>query len=320
MSGILKKLNAYFDHSREVKWKQLNTGSARQLDFSCNFSKSRYLETAQKALDYIADVEIYQVNLSQRFQFGFEGGLLDPLSLYGTLRNISPSPFGGYVDGGNFQLLSNSPERFLHLNNGIVQSRPMKGTRHRANDELHDHVLREELLNSAKEKAELLMITDLLRNDLGRVCDYGSVSVKEMRALEEYAYVFQTTATVEGVLNKNKDCFDLMKACFPGGSITGCPKIRAMEIIEELEPTRRGMYTGSLGYINFSGNMDFNILIRTLLAYRNKLYFQVGGGIVADSTPENEYHETLVKAQALRDCLEAHFSKKVYVSESKVKV
>lgn len=154
------------------------------------------------------------------------------------------------------------------------------------------------------------MITDLQRNDLGRVCEYGSVTVKEMRTLEEYEYVFQATSTIEGILSKDKDCFDLVQACFPGGSITGCPKIRAMEIIEELEPSRRGMYSGSLGYISFNGRMDFNILIRTLLTCQNKLYFQVGGGIVSDSIPENEYNETLVKARAMRACLEAGFVRK----------
>ena len=163
------------------------------------------------------------------------------------------------------------------------------------------------------------MITDLQRNDLGRVCEYGSVSVKEMRTLEEYKYVFQATSTVEGILRKDKDCFDLIRACFPGGSITGCPKIRAMAIIEELEPTRRGMYTGSMGYINFDGNMDFNILIRTLFTCQNKLYFQVGGGIVADSIPENEYNETLIKARAMRACLENGLLRKDLVGECKVR-
>jgi para-aminobenzoate synthetase component 1 len=153
------------------------------------------------------------------------------------------------------------------------------------------------------------MITDLLRNDLGKVCEYGSVRVTERRTLEEYPYVFQATSTIEGTLCEDKDCFDLLRACFPGGSVTGCPKIRAMEIIEELEPTRRGMYTGSLGYINFDGNMDLNILIRTVLAFRDRMYFQAGGGIVADSTPEDEYAETLVKAEAIKRCLRTGLGK-----------
>jgi para-aminobenzoate synthetase component 1 len=179
----------------------------------------------------------------------------------------------------------------------------MKGTRPRGKSNIEDQKLREELLNSTKEKAELLMVTDLLRNDLGRVCDYGSIKVRDMRTIEEYEYVFQATSTIEGRLKDDKDCFDVLRASFPGGSITGCPKIRSMQIIEELEPTRRGIYTGAMGYINFDGNMDFNILIRTLLAYRDKFYFQVGGGIVADSTPDREYEETLVKARALQTVL-----------------
>ena len=179
----------------------------------------------------------------------------------------------------------------------------MKGTRPRAKDKIKDRKLRQELLESVKDKAELVMIVDLERNDLGRVCSYDSVKVTKLRELEEYSTVFQTTATVQGHLHKDKDRIDLLRACFPGGSITGCPKIRAMEIIEELEPNRRAIYTGCLGYLSFSGNMDFNILIRTILKKENQLYFGVGGGIVTDSIPENEYEETLVKAKAMIEAI-----------------
>ncbi|MCK5014318.1 MAG: anthranilate synthase component I family protein [Candidatus Omnitrophica bacterium] len=277
--------------------------SVLPLTLRCNFSKQQYMKAVQKALNYISCGDIYQVNLSQRFEFDLTGHEFDSLALHQALRNLSPVSFGGYLNCGGFSLISNSPERFLRLHKGIARTRPMKGTRPRGRNDAQDQKFREELIHSAKEKAELLMITDLLRNDLGRVCDYGSIRVKETRAIEEYQYVFQATSTVEGDLGKGKDCFDLIRACFPGGSITGCPKIRAMEIIEELEPTRRGMYTGSMGYISFDGNMDFNILIRTLLAYRDTLYFQVGAGIVADSTPEREYEETLIKARAMRASL-----------------
>jgi len=269
----------------------------------CNFSKAQYTKTVRRALDYIKEGDIYQVNLSQRFTYSLNDQSLDSLSLYSSLRSLAPSPFGGYLDCGDFHLISSSPERFLQLRNGIVQTRPMKGTRPRGKTQQEDQRLRKEMLTSDKDIAELLMITDLKRNDLGKVCDYGSVHVKEMRTLEEYKYVFQATSTIEGRLREDKDCFDLIDACFPGGSITGCPKIRAMEIIEELEPTRRGLYTGSLGYINFNGDMDLNILIRTLVAQRDKLYYQVGAGIVADSTPLGEYDETLVKARAIAECL-----------------
>ncbi|HCI44979.1 MAG TPA: aminodeoxychorismate synthase component I [Candidatus Omnitrophica bacterium] len=272
--------------------------------FKSNFTKDEYLATVRKVLDHIAAGDIYQLNLSQRFTYDMAGESVDPLEIYRVLRQLSPVSSGGYFDAGALKLISNSPEMFLRLRDGKVQTRPMKGTRPRGLGLSEDRRLREEIEQSAKDQAELLMVTDLERNDLGKVCDYGSVRVKEMRAVEEYKYVFQATSTVEGALRRGKDCFDLIEACFPGGSITGCPKIRAMEIIEELEPVRRGPYTGSMGYIDFAGNMDLNILIRTLIHCGQKIHFQVGGGIVADSTPEGEYEETLVKAGALRMCLE----------------
>ena len=272
--------------------------------FKSNFTKDEYLATVRKVLEHIAAGDIYQLNLSQRFTCGTAGENADPLEIYRALRQLSPVSSGGYFDAGALKLISNSPEMFLRLRNRLVQTRPMKGTRPRGQGILEDQRLKNEIVRSEKDKAELLMVTDLERNDLGKVCDYGSVRVKEMRAIEEYKYVFQATSSVEGTLRRDKDCFDLIEACFPGGSITGCPKIRAMEIIEELEPVRRGPYTGSMGYIDFAGNMDLNILIRTLIHCGQKIYFQVGGGIVADSTPEGEYEETLVKARALRTCLE----------------
>lgn len=277
-------------------------------DVSSNFTKKEYCAAVRKVLDHISDGNIYQLNLSQRFVCDAASDSLDPLEIYRSLRNLSPVSFGGYLDAGDVRIISNSPEMFLRLRNGYVQTRPMKGTRPRGKENFEDQRLRSEIEHSPKDQAELLMITDLERNDLGKVCRYGSVRVEEMRAIEEYNYVFQATSSVAGVLREDKDCFDLIEACFPGGSITGCPKIRAMEIIEELEPTRRGPYTGSMGYIDFSGNMDLNILIRTLLQFQQKIYFQVGGGIVADSTPEGEYAETLVKARAMCACLEPHLN------------
>lgn len=280
------------------------------LELTSNFSKDQYLKTVSKALDYIARGDIYQINLSQRFMGEALGGITRPWEVYTTLRGLSPVSCGGYFDAGHFQLMSNSPEMFLRLRNGVLETRPMKGTRPRGHDAATDRELRSDIEQSAKDKAELLMITDLARNDLGKVCRYGSVEVKAMRTIEEYPYVFQATSSVRGLLRKDKDCFDTIRACFPGGSITGCPKIRAMHLIEELEPTRRGPYTGSLGYISFAGDMEFNVLIRTLIHHQGRLYFQVGGGIVADSSPEGEYEETLVKARALRTCLESVFEKK----------
>lgn len=275
-----------------------------KLQFKTNFSREKYLSTINQILEYIKMGEIYQLNLSQRFDFDLDNISLDPIELYKNLRRISPVSFGCFLDCGNFKILSNSPERFLKLTGDVVETVPMKGTRPRGRIQSEDQALREEIERSEKDKAELLMITDLQRNDIGRVCKYGSVEVKDLRTIEEYKTVFQATSTISGILRSDKDAFDLITACFPGGSITGCPKIRAMQIIEELEPTKRTIYTGCLGYIDYRGNMDFNILIRTLLLKDNKMYFQVGGGIVYDSDPESEYEETLVKAFALKKSIE----------------
>ncbi len=271
-----------------------------------NFAPRSFEQAVKKALEHIRRGDIYQVNLSQRFLLDLSQSPepLNPVDLLRRLKVLSPSCFGAYFDAGDFQIVSSSPERFLSLKKRQVQTQPMKGTRPRGKNPAQDQKLRQELLKSEKEQAELLMITDLERNDLGRVCEYGSIQVKDKRRLEAYKTVFQTIATVEGKLAKGKDAFDLLAASFPGGSVTGCPKIRAMEIIEEVESVRRNIYTGALGYINFAGDMDFNVLIRTFLLKEKKVYFHVGSGIVSDSTPPAEYEETLVKAQALRAALQ----------------
>lgn len=261
-----------------------------------NFTRSGYLAAIRKAKDYIKKGDIYQVNLSQRFQVETQESAFE---IYRRLRRLSPAPFGAYLDAGSFQVISSSPERFLSLEGRRATAVPMKGTRPRGKNKTEDARLRRRLLDSAKDRAELTMIVDLERNDLGQVCSYDSIKVKALRALEKYQTVYQTTATIEGVLHEGKDRIDLLRACFPGGSITGCPKLRSMEIIDELEPDRRWFYTGSLGYLSFSGQMDFNILIRTILKKQDRLYFSAGGGIVADSDPEAEYEETLVKAGAM---------------------
>lgn len=266
------------------------------LGLSSNFTKAAYIRAVKEAKEYIRQGDIYQVNLSQQFCAGTNYPAFD---IYRRLRSLSPSPFSAYLDAGFCQILSSSPERFLRLNRNMVTTRPMKGTRPRLGDLSKDRPLRRQLIESAKDKAELMMIVDLERNDLGRVCDYRSVKVDKLRQIEEYSTVFQATANISGCLYKDKDRVDLIKACFPGGSITGCPKIRAMEIIEELEPSRRSIYTGCLGYLGFGGDMDLNILIRSILKIKDKLYFGAGGGIVADSLPEAEYEETMVKAKAM---------------------
>lgn len=268
-----------------------------------SFDKDGYCVAVRKALEYIKKGDIYQVNLSQRFALAWDENHPSPVEIYKVLRELSPSFFSAYFAGQHFQILSSSPERFLQSDGKGVQTRPMKGTRRRGKTQEEDEELERALWESEKDKAELLMITDLLRNDLGRVCQYGSVIVKEARMMEKYATVFQTTALIEGVLKKGSDVFDLLEACSPCGSITGCPKIRSMEIIDELEPTRRSIYTGTLGYISFTGIIDFNVLIRTILMLPDQLVFQVGGGIVADSDPEKEYEETLVKAEGINQTL-----------------
>ena len=267
-----------------------------------NFTKELYMKAVRRIKDYIAAGDVYQVNLSQRIESRFDG---PPHALYKRLRMINPAPFSCYLTFDNVAIVSSSPERFLNIQNRHVQTRPIKGTRPRGKDAGADEELKQKLLASPKDDAELTMIIDLLRNDLGRVCDYGSVHVKEKKVLETYPTVHHLVATVEGDLYERHDAIDLIKATFPGGSITGAPKIRAMQIIDELEPTKRSVYTGAIGYIGFNGNVDLNIAIRTFILNGNELYFQVGGGIVADSKEEEEYEETMHKAKALIDSLKA---------------
>jgi para-aminobenzoate synthetase component 1 len=265
-----------------------------------NFTHDDYIRAVETAREYITSGEIYQVNLSQRF----EGGLTTPpYDLYQKLRAINPAPFAAYLNFDEVTVLSASPERFLKLDGDRVETRPMKGTRPRRRSAAEDEALARELQDSVKDKAENVMIVDLERNDLGKVCRIGTVNVSELCTLEKYATVFQLTSCVEGQLSGSKNRIDLLEACFPGGSITGAPKIRAMEIIDELEPTRRSVYTGSIGYLSFSGQVDLNIVIRTILVKNDRVYLQVGGGIVYDSEPEAEYQETLHKAKALFQAL-----------------
>ena len=262
-----------------------------------NISKSDYISTVQRAKAYIASGDIYQANLSQRLSTYTD---LPAAELYARLRQLSPVPYGAYLHCGDFHILSASPERFLRFSpsSRIVETRPIKGTRPRGLTPELDRKLAIELLHSEKDLAELLMIVDLERNDLGRICDIASIHVPERVALESYSNIHHLVATVRGTLREDADRIDLLKSCFPGGSITGAPKIRAMEVIDELEPTDRGVYTGSIGYFGFDGTMDLNIAIRTCILKNGCAYFHVGGGIVADSEPEAEYQETLDKASS----------------------
>ncbi|MDD5223702.1 MAG: aminodeoxychorismate synthase component I [bacterium] len=265
-----------------------------------NFTRREYLAAVRKIIGYIREGEVYQVNLSQRFSLPLSS---PPFSLYRKLRERNPSSFGGYLDFPGLTVVCSSPERFLRLEGEKVETCPIKGTRRRGRNPAEDARLRRELRESPKDRAELNMIVDLERNDLGRVCRYGTVRVKEHARLETHPTVFHLVSTVEGRLRKDLDVVDLLHAAFPGGSITGAPKIRAMEIIAELEPQARSLYTGSLGYIGFDGRTDLNIVIRTILIRNGTAHFHVGGGIVADSDPEAEYEETLVKGRALKEAL-----------------
>ena len=224
---------------------------------------------------------------------------VSPLDLYEKLRTRNPAPFAAYMDLGEFVVASASPERFLRVQDGEVQTRPIKGTRPRSPVPALDAAQQQELLTSAKDRAENVMIVDLLRNDLGRVCEYGSIAVQALCQLETYNYVHHLVSQVGGRLRQDKGPVDLLRAAFPGGSVTGAPKIRAMEIIAELEPTARGPYCGSLGCLGFNGFMDSSVLIRTFTIGRGWVQFPVGGGIVADSVPEREYEETLHKAEGM---------------------
>jgi para-aminobenzoate synthetase component 1 len=267
-----------------------------------NFSRRAYVGAVRRALDYIVAGDIYQVNLSQRFRLPLPG---DPLEAYLELRRRNPAPFAAYLNLPEAQVLSASPERFLRLDSVSrrIETRPIKGTRPRGRWPEEDEWLAQELLGSEKDRAENVMIVDLERNDLGRVAEIGSVRVRELAALETFPTVFHLTSTIEARLRQDRDAVDLLRATFPGGSITGAPKIRAMEIIDELEPTARSVYTGAIGRLGFDGSLDLNIAIRTIIAKGDVAYFQAGGGIVADSDPELEYEETLYKAAGLASAL-----------------
>jgi para-aminobenzoate synthetase component 1 len=261
------------------------------------FTHRGYLDAVARVREYIVAGDIFQANLSQRLEAPLEE---DPWHLYRRLREVNPAPFAAYLEYDGVYVASASPERFLQVDPaGHVETRPIKGTRPRGLSPLHDAALSRSLWDSEKDRAENLMIVDLLRNDLSRCCRPGTVRVPELFALEGYPTVHHLVSTVVGELAPGRTAEDLLAAAFPGGSITGAPKVRAMEIIAELEPTRRGIYCGSIGYLGATGAMDTSIVIRTLVAAGGRVTFSVGGGIVADSEPESEYQETLQKARAL---------------------
>ncbi|MFM7129660.1 MAG: aminodeoxychorismate synthase component I, partial [bacterium] len=288
-----KELQWTKEHGRWMPWQGLEVQPV--------LNRSDYESKICKVLDYLAAGDIFQANFTHRFEARGQG---DPLALYERLARISPAPFAAFSQWDDKAIISSSPEWFYRQDGRRVLTRPIKGTRPRGRSPEEDAVNRAELLSSLKDKAELTMIVDLERNDLGRVAEFGSVKVNEAMKLESYAQVHHLVAEIEGQLRPDKDTVDLLAAMFPGGSITGAPKIRAMEIIEEMETHRRGPYTGSIGYISLDGHSAWNIAIRTILKSGECWSYNVGGGIVIDSRPDDEYEETLTKARGMKLAME----------------
>ena len=271
-------------------------GSKGLEELTSNFGREQYLDAVRRAIEYILAGDIFQVNLAQRL---LHPAACDSVELYRRLRRCNPAPFAGFFDLGEFQIVSASPERFLCVRDRLVESRPIKGTRGRLADADADRAVQASLRASEKDRAENVMIVDLLRNDLSRVCRADSITVDELCNLETYECVHHLVSSIKGRLAAGRGPIDLIRAAFPGGSVTGAPKVRAMEIIAELEPAARGAYCGSLGYVGFDGNMDLSILIRTITAGRGWWQAQVGGAVVAQSSPQEEYEETWHKAEGL---------------------
>ena len=285
-----ENINAWNSHREKFK-----------IQIHPNFEKEEYKQAVDRMIQYIIEGDIYIANMTQQLTIESEK---QPLDVFYDLRKNNPSPFGGYLDFGDYQIVCASPERFLKMKDRHVNTRPIKGTRKRGATPEEDEMLRQELVDSGKDKSELLMIVDLERNDLNRVCTPGSVKVTELFTVEAYATVFHLVSDIEGTLEDGKNVMDILEATFPGGSITGAPKYRAMEIIDELEHGKRNLYTGSIGYLTLDGSCDFNIVIRTALHKNGKYHLGVGGGITAESDLEFEYEETLQKAKAILDALQ----------------
>lgn len=292
------KTLTFEDQKDESRDRNLNLAGSLE----SNFDRDSYVKAVERALDYIRAGDVFQVNLAQRFRL--RGRVADPAALYERLRRASAAPYSAFLSFDGCAIASASPELFYKTSGGIVTTRPIKGTRPRGGDAESDRRLAEELAQSAKDRAELTMIVDLERNDLGRVCEYGSVRVVDPTSIETFSNVHHLVATIAGRLRPNATAIDLARAMFPGGSITGAPKIRSMEIIDEIEPCRRGVYTGMIGYFGRGGESAFNIAIRTLVVEPDSVCYHVGGGIVADSDPAAEYDETLAKGRDLARTLE----------------
>lgn len=279
----------------------IDTAGDPQLPVTSNFTKQKFEAAVEKCQEYIRAGDIFQVVISQRLQTKIH---VAPFEIYRTLRVVNPSPFMFYLRLPQVMLVGSSPEIMVRVVNGKVTVRPLAGTRRRGRDEAEDRRLAEELLADEKERAEHVMLVDLGRNDVGRVAKYGSVELSDVMVIERYSHVMHITSNVTGQLTDDRDAFDALKACLPAGTVSGAPKVRAMQIIDELEPHRRGPYAGAVGYVDFSGNMDTCIALRTLVVTGDQAYIQAGAGIVADSVPAEEYQETLNKARGLLKAIE----------------
>lgn len=299
------KVNALVDKlatpSDSLQIADIQSDGDISLKFESNLTKTQFENSVRKCVEYIRAGDIFQVVISQRLQTPFE---LPPFELYRTLRVINPSPFMFYLRTPETTLVGSSPEILVRVVEGLVTVRPLAGTRKRGRDEAEDKMLAEELLADPKECAEHVMLVDLGRNDVGRVAKYGSVEISDVMVIERYSHVMHITSNVTGQLREDCDAFDALAACLPAGTVSGAPKVRAMEIIDEIEPTRRGPYAGAVGYIDFAGNMDTCIALRTVVIHQGFAYLQVGAGIVADSVPESEYQETMNKARGMLKAIE----------------
>ena len=302
INGLHEKISSVLHTTRTGITDFRTKKSKADIRIRHEMGKKDYMNIVKRAKEYIHAGDIFQANLSQRVSADI--GNAPAWEIYKVLSRINPSPFAAYMNMGDYCIASSSPERLVKVNSTSVETRPIAGTRPRGKDVEGDRQMTTDLLLNEKERAEHLMLIDLERNDLGKISDYSSVKVDELMITEEYSHVIHIVSNVKGRIVQGKDCFDAIRATFPGGTITGVPKVRCMEIIDELEPAVRSPYTGSIGYISFTGAMDLNIIIRTFVIKDSTAYVQAGAGIVADSDPEKEYYETLKKAEALIKTLE----------------
>ncbi|GAB6099310.1 anthranilate synthase component I [Halanaerocella petrolearia] len=297
IEDIITKLQQPLEEQNE----KLKEETESEIEYTSNYSKQEFMDSVKQAKEYIAQGDIFQIVLSQRLKMPIT---TDSFTIYRQLRRLNPSPYLYYLNFGDFQLVGSSPELLVRAQDDTVENRPIAGTRRRGANPKEDQELAQDLLSDEKERAEHTMLVDLGRNDVGRVSQYGTVEVTELMEVEYYSHVMHLVSNVQGQLSEDEDIYSALEACFPAGTVSGAPKIRAMELIDQLEPTRRGPYAGSIGYFSYSGNLDSCITIRTILVKDDQAYVQAGAGIVADSDPEAEYQETLNKAQALLEAVQ----------------